>query len=103
MAANCVDGVKNGGEGGLDCGLVCPFLCGPWMGCEQAADCLGNECEPQLKYCVPNCFDTVHNNGEADPDCGGPCVLKCPNITGHCNIDADCISNNCDATGHCAA
>jgi hypothetical protein len=95
--------VHNGGEGDVDCGAVCLYLCATERSCNTDADCKGKECKVvsgNEKQCVPNCTDGLPNNGEADTDCGGPCQLKCP-VSWHCGGDADCQSSNCDPTGHC--
>jgi hypothetical protein len=46
------------------------------------------------------CSDGVQNEGESDIDCGGPCH---PCAAGKkCTDNADCVSNGCDYTDHCA-
>jgi hypothetical protein len=50
---------------------------------------------------VPTCKDKVVGGDETDVDCGGSCD-KCAD-TLKCKVDADCISNHCDSTLHCAA
>jgi hypothetical protein len=45
-APSCTDGVKNGGETGLDCGGACALTnkCGLGQNCVFASDCTGNTC-----------------------------------------------------------
>ncbi|MEQ9322730.1 MAG: hypothetical protein RIF41_26425, partial [Polyangiaceae bacterium] len=83
-----------------DCGASCPQKCWANYPCFTNADCIGNQCSPSSKTCVPNCFDTWLNGDESDPDCGGSCTQKCP-LGGHCFVGGDCVSGTCDATGHC--
>ena len=49
----CSDGIKNQGEGGIDCGGPCPRRC-----------VISNTCN-----------NGVQDNGETGEDCGGPCPL----------------------------
>lgn len=101
--ANCYDGIKNGGEEGVDCGGPC-LPCGSCFDgvmnrFETGVDCGGSECPPcetcddgvlnneeeQIDcggpFCppCPSCFDGVKNQGEIGVDCGGPC-LPCKEI-----------------------
>jgi hypothetical protein len=72
-----MDGVKNDGETGVDCGATsCATQCPDGGGCEQAADCVSGVCWGAVCQ-APTCFDGVTNGAEAGPDCGGDCSLPC--------------------------
>src|SRR5262249_45249659 len=91
----CMDGVQNGAETDQDCGGgTCP-PCGPNMGCNQPSDCVGVQCDVNMK-CTPNCSDKVQNNNETDVDCGGGTCPACA-VTKKCKVIADCSSLACDA------
>ncbi|MEO0732138.1 MAG: cohesin domain-containing protein, partial [Bacteroidota bacterium] len=72
----CDDGVRNGNETGVDCGgdcPACPATCddGVQNGNETGVDC-GGDCDP-----CPTCNDGVQNGNETGVDCGGSCPA-CP-------------------------
>jgi hypothetical protein len=76
------DGVKNGGETGIDCGGAtsatgAPLAgsdgapaCGAGQGCAGAIDCVSGVCTA-LVCQAANPTDGVKNGGETDVDCGG--------------------------------
>jgi hypothetical protein len=73
---SCSDGVKNGGETGIDCGVDACSPCPDGGGCQMPADCISGVCK--AGECeAPSCFDQVLNGGEEQTDCGGPCD-PCP-------------------------
>jgi hypothetical protein len=69
----CMDGWKNDGETGQDCGGdECP-ACPDGQGCKVAADCVSRVC--WIGQCqAPDCTDGVKNGDELGIDCGGPCA-----------------------------
>ncbi|WP_026231607.1 cohesin domain-containing protein [Neolewinella persica] len=78
--ANCMDGIMNGNETGIDCGgpdcPVCPTCDdGIMNGDETGVDC-GGSCTA----CVnpPTCSDGIMNGNETGVDCGGPDCAACP-------------------------
>lgn len=44
------------------------------------------------------CQDGKQNGDETDIDCGGSCSAKCAEGQG-CNVNGDCVSNNCGLNG----
>ena len=73
----CQDGVRNGGETGLDCGaLSCPNKCPDGEGCALPNDCISGVCWGS-ECLAPTCTDGVQNGAEGGIDCGGPCSLPC--------------------------
>lgn len=68
---SCFDGVKNQGEGGIDCGGPCPA-------CSSCSDGVKNQneegidCGGSCKACE-SCVDGIKNQDEEDIDCGGVC------------------------------
>jgi hypothetical protein len=84
----CDDGLRNGNEGGVDCGGDCPVLCADGALCGIDADCTSQVCRAEL--CQPaSCNDEVRNQDETDVDCGG----NCPG----CEVGRDCEANaDCD-------
>jgi hypothetical protein len=152
QAPTCIDGTKNGGEMGVDCGAVCEGQktnpgCPDASPCNVDGDCAGGWCKNNV-CTARTCSDGVANGAEGDVDCGAicpskPCALgsgckidadcatgatcseclgKCIKLPKSCYIasstdtscyrcadgqacsnDTDCLSLNCDATGHCGA
>jgi hypothetical protein len=56
-------------------------------------------CQGGVCIAGPSCTDNAQNGTESDVDCGGSCG-RCPDLS-DCNQDADCVNNNCDASGTC--
>jgi hypothetical protein len=101
--ATCGDGIRNGGETGVDCGgpTTCR-RCLPGEGCTSAMDCENANCDLGMMRCAvttASCGDGILNGSETDVDCGGACPA-CPDGA-HCRLDADCASGLCGA-GICA-
>jgi hypothetical protein len=68
------DGIKNGGETGIDCGYPGgpPYTCKNFEGCHTSTDCISRVC--YNGYCqVPTCYDATMNGFEQGVDCGGLC------------------------------
>jgi hypothetical protein len=97
QAPTCTDGLKNGGETGIDCGNTavtgCP-ACGAGQGCAVGSDCQSLSCNGTVCL-VASCSDHIQNGGESDVDCGMVCVLKLCGNGKHCFADADCSSSTC--------
>ncbi|KYF74313.1 hypothetical protein BE17_48515 [Sorangium cellulosum] len=75
--ARCDDGVKNGEETGVDCGMVgCQVECGDGDGCQFAADCVSSICLAGVCQ-APRCGDGMRNGPEQGWDCGGPGCHPC--------------------------
>ncbi|MSP57159.1 MAG: hypothetical protein EXR69_16415, partial [Myxococcales bacterium] len=97
--ATCSDGMKNGGEGDVDCGGICMNRCAVGKGCRVAADCVTRSCA-QTICAAPSCSDQVTNGEETDADCGGPAAgqaggcSKCAEAR-WCGAAADCASGVC--------
>jgi hypothetical protein len=96
-APTCTDGVKNGGETGIDCGnsavTGCP-ACPAGQGCAAGADCQSLHCSNGVCL-VASCSDGLQNGGESDVDCGHVCVLKLCGNGKKCVANDDCSSNTC--------
>ncbi|MFO0757583.1 MAG: DVUA0089 family protein [Byssovorax sp.] len=95
QAPACNDGVKNGLEGGLDCGAVCPMLCADGSSCIGAGDCQSGVCSGNVCQ-VAGCNDGVQNGTETGVDCGGSCApaKTCADGLG-CSGGGDCQSGVC--------
>ena len=87
------DGVKNGGESGIDCGGAHPEGCGNGQGCLAGEDCGARPATAGRRCATPSYDDKVKNGNETDVDCGGPdAPKKC--ATGLvCADHGDCESN----------
>ncbi|MEW5847248.1 MAG: fibrinogen-like YCDxxxxGGGW domain-containing protein [Myxococcota bacterium] len=93
----CADGVRNGGEGDVDCGAVC-LVCADGRTCRTGADCESRVClissGEEWGICqAPACTDGVRNGDETDVDCGGSCGVCALGQT--CRVDADCELDTC--------
>ncbi|MEA2750934.1 MAG: hypothetical protein QOI41_5077 [Myxococcales bacterium] len=97
------DGVKNGGETGIDCGgsVKATQPCPDGQGCTDSADCVGT-CTAGV--CGPiSHMDGKKNLDETDVDCGGPSAPKCADGK-DCGADGDCETGYCPAdTKKCIA
>lgn len=121
VAANCMDGVKNGDETDKDCGGSCG-MCDDGKTCQKPSDCTGGACTAANQCCTPttcaalgltcgsapdgcggmlDCNDGVKNGTETDVDCGGAACAKCPQGK-HCGATSDCTTSPC-VDGVCCA
>ncbi len=101
VATTCLDGVRNGDEGDVDCGGSCPTKCatGQLCGYNQRgdADCASGVCRtPPLSsadgLCVATtCEDRRVDGNEVGLDCGGSCAARCP-IGETCSATPDCVA-----------
>jgi hypothetical protein len=102
-APSCFDGVKNGGEVGPDCGLVCGFLCEAGGPCQGDDECVSLLCV-QGVCAASSCSDMVKNGAESDVDCGGGCAPCADGLA--CGVAGDCGSSVCTGglcqVGSCA-
>ena len=102
-AGSHTDGVKNGGETGVDCGgsVKSTQPCPDGQGCGDSSDCIGT-CNAGT--CGPiGPTDGKKNGGETDVDCGGPTAPKCANGKA-CLVKGDCTDDYCpDDTKKCTA
>jgi hypothetical protein len=94
----CNDGVRNGRESSVDCGGDrCP-LCADQSPCNQASDCVNDNCFEGV--CI-SCGSGVIDGTETDVDCGGsdPFCRRC--LFGErCLVGSDCASGFCN-NGFC--
>ena len=91
---NCMDGVKNGGETGPDCGGVCPG-CAVGLPCNMNTDCANGLFCNGLGVCAtPTCMDGLKNGMETDVDCGGPACPDCADGK-TCSLGTDCVGGFC--------
>jgi Cys-rich repeat protein len=101
-APSCMDGVKNGGETGIDCGNTAVTGCPPCIvgqGCVAESDCQSMHCVAGI-CAAASCTDGIQDGGESDVDCGHVCLKLCP--TGKkCVVNGDCASGVCLATNLC--
>jgi hypothetical protein len=94
---------------GMSAGLG--FDCAAGVGCVGASDCASGVCCLASAGCLSapgkclasTCSDSVTNGGETDVDCGGQGAASCAACGNGkaCNLDQDCVSGLCDATGTC--
>jgi hypothetical protein len=109
---NCADCVQNGLETDVDCGGDACGPCALDAICGNDADCDSGNCDALV--CVPaplepqclldpdgnaTCADCELNGLETDVDCGGDACAPCAEAES-CDVDADCVSGNCDS-GKC--
>ncbi len=95
--AYCVDGIKDNGEIGIDCGSGCG-ACPDGQPCAGSdANCLtGHFCSASSNLCVASeCADSKKDGSETDIDCGGTCG-GC-GLGKQCSANSDCASGICDA------
>ena len=97
----CTDGVRNGGESGVDCGggagAGCVALCGVGGGCTNDGDCASGTCDTSTATCAAQtCGDGLHNGDETDVDCGGPSCGTACDAGLACGSSSDCTSRVCD-------
>lgn len=98
--ATCANGIKDGTETGVDCGGGTCLACPNDQGCNADSDCLSNACDLISNTCVANaCLDQRKDGSETGVDCGGGTCPACAN-TQSCSVDADCLSNACDAASN---
>lgn len=103
----CVDGLRTGTEGDIDCGGPCARKCMLGDSCRPAAetDCASGICSASTSRCVADrCDDGRTNGSETDTDCGGStCTRRCP-VAARCLAATDCQPGNvCNArTGVCS-
>jgi hypothetical protein len=98
-----MDGVKNGDETDVDCGGASAPACAAGLGCATSTDCESKVCGGDAKCAAPSASDGVQNGDESDVDCGGTTTSAPKCGTGQsCNAHADCASDGCDDTKHCA-
>jgi hypothetical protein len=128
VVSHCESGVKDGDEGGVDCGgSTCP-KCATGAEADGAADCESGAHNGAI--CVAStCFDMALSSGETAVDCGGStCAQRCGfqqackqngdcaqglachptqnvclrDLEQACTAGADCVTDNCQS-GVCAA
>lgn len=85
----CSDGVQNGLEEGVDCGLLaCGITCQGTDSCSDGVQNgaeVGVDCGPVCGTTCPGtdtCSDGVQNGAEEGVDCGGACAVYCPTPEG---------------------
>ena len=96
VAPTCTDGVRNGAEGGVDCGgsSSCP-RCAGGSECSKDSDCADRNCKGG-KCLAASCSDGRVNGAETGVDCGGDCPNGCS--TGvSCSAGDDCASKVCSS------
>ncbi|MGE5785173.1 MAG: hypothetical protein ACM3ZE_11310, partial [Myxococcales bacterium] len=92
---SCSDGVRNGLEGGIDCGAACNKPCPVNSPCKNDADCedlvCGTSSSAALRCLSPTCSDGKHNGDELDVDCGFDVCGASKCLPGqHCGSDKAC-------------
>jgi hypothetical protein len=107
LAASHMDGFKNDGETGIDCGgAALPAGCGVGEGCVSTADCKNTPCNATTLVCdPPTKTDGIKNGTETDVDCGGGAPTNAPRCADDraCGADGDCASTFCSGAGRCVA
>lgn len=98
-APKCLNGLKDPGEGDVDCGGVCE-KCSSGKSCAFGAQCASGVCSNGT-CAAPTCSDGVKNGAETGADCGGPDCPACP-VDSPCSAHSDCQSNVC-VDAFCAA
>ena len=100
VAASHLDGIKNDGETGIDCGGTAPAKCPTGQGCVATSDCSAAACDVgATNVCLPPSHtDGIKNDGETGTDCGGTAPVKCATGQG-CVATSDCNLVLCDVGG----
>jgi hypothetical protein len=102
VIATCNDGVRNGDETGIDCGIIaCSKPCAAGQGCNTDADCDGGKCQASICQ-AQSCTDGLQNADETDIDCGGNHGCARCGVGRHCGATSDCDGGLC-TSGQCAA
>jgi len=96
QAPSCDDGVRNGAELAVDCGVAPCGRCEVGAPCARADQCASNVCTGGS--CAELCDDEVLNGNESAADCGGS-EVGCPRCGDGqtCRAGSDCASGACDA------
>jgi len=92
VGINCNNGVKNPGEGDIDCGGNC-LPCDDGKTCTNGSQCKSGVCTGGM-CAVPSCMDAVKNGKETGFDCGGGECPPCP-TDDSCLLPNDCQSGVC--------
>lgn len=88
----CVNGVQDNNEMGVDCGGICNSPCVATPACRVPEDCISGECKDGA--CTDPCTDGRRNGDETDVDCGGSCAAGCaPGQS--CTLPGDCTAQIC--------
>ena len=98
VATQCSDHLKDGNETDVDCGGgTCP-PCAVGQQCKVNSDCTSGDCVANVCHSgtAGSCTDGFMDGTETDVDCGGGTCPTC-SLGKKCVIDADCVSNACDA------
>lgn len=102
-APRCDDGIRNGDETGIDCGLLaCSIPCPAGQGCSSVADCIEGVCGENKICRSPECDDGVTNGQESDADCGGGEGCDRCTVGDRCRELSDCDGGRC-TNGQCSA
>ncbi|HEY8074635.1 MAG TPA: hypothetical protein VIF62_11000 [Labilithrix sp.] len=91
-----MDGRRNAGETGVDCGgsVAATQPCATGQPCKTSADCVG-ACDGMMMLCQdPSPTDGKKDGDETDVDCGGATAPKCA-LTKACNDNSDCQLDAC--------
>ena len=92
VGINCANGIKNPGEGDIDCGGNC-LPCDDGKTCTNGSQCKSGVCTGGM-CAVPSCMDAVKNGKETGFDCGGGECPPCP-TDDSCLLPTDCQSGVC--------
>ncbi len=97
VPSTCMNGMKNAGEGDVDCGGNC-VPCADGKTCTNGGQCATGVCMGGM-CAAPSCSDGAKNGNETGFDCGGLDCSKCPTDES-CKVTTDCQSGVCIA-GFC--
>lgn len=92
VGINCANGIKNPGEGDIDCGGNC-LPCEDGKTCTNGSQCKSGVCTAGT-CAAPTCMDGMKNGKETGFDCGGGDCSPCPKDEG-CMLPTDCESKVC--------
>ena len=95
----CLDGTKDFGETGVDCGRVCSTLCANGVACQGDPDCASAICNTSGACVATRCQDGVKNGTETGVDCGGGTCSGCGDGAA-CAGGVDCLSGLCHVYKH---
>lgn len=99
--SNCLNGQKDGGESGVDCGGSTCARCDTGASCNVDADCASGHCNGAAHACLaPTCNDSRKNGDETGADCGGSCPSSCISSCNNSVKDAGEMGIDCGGP-HC--
>jgi hypothetical protein len=91
LPPQCLDGIRNGYETGVDCGGGLCDPCALGVACEVSSDCESKACDVVVHACIADhCADHAQDADETYVDCGGSSCPRCT-VGTRCQVSGDCV------------